>query len=380
VREDVTARDRATGNHALVLVRRGTHALNRRDRPVDAAAVLSRLGEALDLQRQVADSPTTGEIPMVEAKQSVANTLYEIAEVRRRTQKFADGVAAAEESLAMRREVAKAPPTPYTAGAERRLTDSLVQLGRLYTALADDARAEPCLAEAADRLAKLAAADPTDQGLQLQGARASREYGDFLIMRDRLADAGPRYAADLTLMRKILGFPELVLLQSESSDVYYRTATLALKRGDQTTATADYRRCRDIRQMLADAAPSNDAFQSRLANALARCGDHATAAGILDKLLTKRPDGDLFNMGCNFALCAAAVANRRPATGLTGDEKKLYEGYRERAVQLLERLAATGWKDGVKLATDPDLEALRDDPKFVELVARLKNPAPKRPE
>ncbi|HJZ89998.1 MAG TPA: protein kinase [Gemmataceae bacterium] len=380
LREDVTAKDRAKGNHALVLVRRGTFALNRRDKPVDVAAVMSQFGEALDLQRQVAESPTTGEIPTVEAKQSVAGTLYEIADLHRRTQKFADGVATGEESLTLRREVASAPPTPYTAGAERKLAESLVLLGKLYTALADDAKAEPYLAEAADRLAKLAAADPTDQGLQLQAARASREYGDFLIMRDRLADAAPRYTADLTLMRKILGFPELILLQSESSDVYYRTATLALKRGDQKAATADYRRCRDTRQMLADAVPANDGFQSRLANALARCGDHATAAGILEKLLIKRPDGDLFNMGCNFALCAGAVLAGRPATALTADERRLYESYRGRAVGLLERLVATGWKDSVKLATDPDLEALRDDPKFVELIARLKNPDAKRPE
>jgi hypothetical protein len=198
-------------------------------------------------------------------------------------------------------------------------------------------------------------------------------------MRGRLADAAPRYAGDLGLMKKILGFPESILLQSESSDVYYRTATLALKRGDQKAAAADYRRCRDIRQMLAEAVPANDDFQSRLANALARCGDHATAAGILGKLLAKRPDGDLFNMGCNFALCADAVRTGRPAAALSPAEKKLYDGYRGRAVALLERLVATGWKDGVKLATDPDLEALRGDPKFVELLDRLKGPDAKRP-
>jgi hypothetical protein len=97
-------------------------------------------------------------------------------------------------------------------------------------------------------------------------------------MRDRLADAAPRYVGDLSLVKKILTFPELLLLQSESSDVYYRTATIALKRGDWKTAAADYRRCRDIRQMLADAVSANDGFQSRLANSLARCGDHAPRA------------------------------------------------------------------------------------------------------
>jgi tetratricopeptide (TPR) repeat protein len=199
-------------------------------------------------------------------------------------------------------------------------------------------------------------------------------------MRDRLADAAPRYAGDLALMKKILGFPELIVLQSESSDVYYRTATLALKRGDQKTAAADYRRCRDIRQTLADAVPANDGFQSRLANALARCGDHATAASILEKLLAKRPDGDLFNMGCNYALCADAVRAGRPAVALSADDGKLYAGYRDRAVTLLEKLVAAGWKDGVKLATDPDLEALRDHPKFVELLAGLKVADVKRPK
>lgn len=372
--------DKAKGNHAIVLQRRAMLALNRRDKPVDVVAVMALLREALALQRKVLQSPTTGEIPAIEAKQSVANTLYEIADVDRRTQKFADSVSAGEEALALRREVAAASPTVYTTGAERNLTESLVQLGKVHTALADDAKAEPYLKEAADRLAKLAAADPSDQGLMLQGARASREYGDFLLMRDRLADAAPRYAVDLSLVSKILTLPELILLQAESSDVYYRTATLALKRGDQKTADADYRRCRDIRQMLAEAVPTNDGVQLRLANAQARCGDHATAVGILEKLLAKRPDGDLFFMGCNFALCADAVRNERPTTELSAEEKTKYDGYRDRAMGLLEKLAAGGWKDAVKLATDPDLDPLRNHPKFKELLTRLMEPESKRPK
>jgi tetratricopeptide (TPR) repeat protein len=210
----------------------------------------------------------------------------------------------------------------------------------------------------------------------LQAARAAREYGDFLIMRDRLADAKSRYDGDLTLMKKILSIPELILLQSESSDVYYRTATVALKRGDRSAAAADYRRCRDIRQMLADAVPANDGFQSRLANALARCGDHATAAGIMKKLLAKSPDRDLFNSACNFALCADALRNGRPMTALSDDDKKLFDRYRGEAVGLLEKLVANGFKDSVKLATDPDLEALRDEPKFVALLGRLQGQGP----
>jgi tetratricopeptide (TPR) repeat protein len=374
MRDDTTAKDRAKGNHALVLQTRAAHALKKQ--PVDLPAVLARFNEALELQRQVVDSPTTGEIPPIEAKQSVAGTLYQIADVHRRTQKFADAVAPGEEALALRREVANAPPTPYTTGAERNLAESLVQLGLIYTALATDAKAEPYLKEAADRLAKLAAADPSDQGLMLQAARAAREYGDFLIMRDHLADAKSRYDGDLALMKKILGLPELVLLQSESSDVYYRTATVALKRGDRTTAVADYRRCRDIRQMLADAVPANDGFQSRLANAVARCGDHATAAGIMEKLLAKGPVRDLFNSACNFALCADAVRNGRPMTSLSDDDKKLFDRYRGEAIALLEKLVASGFKDGVKLATDPDLELLRDEPKFIALLGRLSGQKP----
>src|SRR5262249_21205254 len=159
--------------------------------------------------------PTTGEIPPMEAKQSVAGTLYQIADVHRRTQKFADAVEPGEEALTLRREGADAPRAPHPGGAEREPAPAPLQLGALYTALAADAKAEPDLKEAADRLAKLAAADPTDQGLMLQAARAGREYGDFLIMRDRLADAKSRYDGDLALLKKILSLPELIVLQSE---------------------------------------------------------------------------------------------------------------------------------------------------------------------
>ena len=61
--------------------------------------------------------------------------------------------------------------------------------------------------------------------------------------------------------------------------------------------------------------------------------------------------------------CGLSVASGR--TGPVADR------CRARALEVVEKLIKQGWKDRVTLETDPDLDAVRVDPKFAELLKQI---------
>jgi serine/threonine-protein kinase len=102
--------------------------------------------------------------------------------------------------------------------------------------------------------------------------------------------------------------------------------------------------------------------------ALGRCGKAADAR-VLAWFLLKQAGRDrrvLFHTACGLAV--ASVGPTDP---------ELAERCRSRAFELLDELAASGWKDRVALETDPDLASVRDDPQFrrvLEKIAARSNP------
>jgi hypothetical protein len=81
----------------------------------------------------------------------------------------------------------------------------------------------------------------------------------------------------------------------------------------------------------------------------------------------------LFQVACALSVIAGTSADKQTAARC-----------REQAVQALRDLIKSGWKDRGALEGDPDLDPLRDDPRFKELVNGLWKPtestSPPRPE
>src|SRR5205807_889691 len=81
------------------------------------------------------------------------------------------------------------------------------------------------------------------------------------------------------------------------------------------------------------------------------------AAGLLERAGTDPQS--LFQTVCGYAILAAGkgeVADRG----------------REQAFQTMEKLLQSGWKDPVALESDPDLEPIRGDKRFGEMLKRFK--------
>jgi serine/threonine-protein kinase len=370
-------KDKARANHALALRMLGTISLKKR--PPDVPAVLKYYDGAVKLQRQVLEQPQSGEIPPVEARQSLAATLLDLADVYRRTQQFDQALAACEESLALWNEVVQQPGTTYTASARQSLAEAHLLLGRVQARRGKDAEAERAMTDAVTAYRGMLEKDPGNVVIQVAAARAYRELGDFFLMRNRLKDAAPYHEWDLAISRGLLRTPEILTAQSDLSDVYYRSATLLLKGGDRAGAEDLYRKCLDLRATVAEVR-TDDLSVVRVANAQARCAMHLEATRTMNRILA----GNAGKLGAHllgamvFAICSDAVAGGRHDDELTPDEKALRQMYADRAVMLIEDLARAGYRDVVKLRTDPDLDGVRADPRFQAIISRLEKKLPKR--
>lgn len=370
-------KDKAKGNHALVLQKIGVLT---RDQNRDGTAAIEYFRKAEAIQREVVNSPVSGEIPVAETKQSLAGTLYDIAETFRRMQQPGIALPTCEEALDLRKEVARMPATPYTGNATRNVADSQLQEARIHEKLGDDRRAESAYNWAAQIFQELVQKQPGDLTLRLAATRAVRDYGDFLLMRGRLAEAATFYKNDLDWTRGMLATNEVLSFQSELSDSYYRTATLALKKGDREAAADQYRRCLQMRQMVAEARPTDDRSKMRVVNAQARCGQHEAASAGMAALLKAHPKDAYYCIegACNFAICADAVADGRENDKMSQAERDIRRRYLDRALGEMQTLVEElNYVDAVRLKTDPDLDALRGEQKFAELVKVVEARRPK---
>jgi hypothetical protein len=73
-----------------------------------------------------------------------------------------------------------------------------------------------------------------------------------------------------------------------------------------------------------------------------------------------------------LAICVDSVAAGRPDEKLSDGQKKRRDEYRDRSLSLLEALVnRLRFTNVVQLKTDPDLDAVRSDPRFQALVKKL---------
>jgi hypothetical protein len=77
---------------------------------------------------------------------------------------------------------------------------------------------------------------------------------------------------------------------------------------------------------------------------------------------------NLYNVGCCYALCSAAVAGSRTDEPLAADEQQLARSYAGEAVESLRLAIQRGFKDFDLLRTDPDLAAIRNHPGYQALI------------
>ena len=146
--------------------------------------------------------------------------------------------------------------------------------------------------------------------------------------------------------------------RSLAATLYY-DATCALHAQKKGEPAAEFQECLKLRTDMAKD-PKAKNYQYELMIALARCGHHAEAAKIAGDLVAQPPKDEAIyvHSACGYALAAAAAGD--PA---------LAKSYKTKAIDCLRKAKERGWADGWTLKTETDLESIKSEPEFKELMA-----------
>jgi tetratricopeptide (TPR) repeat protein len=257
------------------------------------------------------------------------------------------------------------PPYPNMLRTRRirneikvRLAHAYSNLGRLDEAeklfrdsLADRER----LLKSAPRAASIVSPLKTDIG---QG----RMYlGDFqLFIRKDRAAAAAEYTACLDIFLPLLKEePDNLDLRQRVAATHYRIGVVA---PEPEKAKEAYAECLKLRRELAKIDPRDTQSGVELALALARSGMDADAERAVAALLKQAANDRqvLFQVACTLSVIAGTSADKATAARC-----------RDQAFDVLRDLIKAGWKDRAGIESDPDFDAIRDDPRFKELLKAL---------
>ncbi|QDU18825.1 serine/threonine-protein kinase [Urbifossiella limnaea] len=241
-------------------------------------------------------------------------------------------------------------------------------LGDARVKTGDPAAAEACyraaLAER-EELARVTNHPVAGPVARADAALSRMTLGDFfLTVRNQRGAAAAEYAAahrEFAALNKL--DPDSLPVRRGLGHTHYRLGGTAT---DPTEAKAHFADALKVREVLGKIDPKDTQAQFELLTALGRVGRAADAEKLADRLkaLAPRDPRVLFQVACGLSVAAG---------GTTGaDAARL----RDKTLDALDRLAAAGWRDGHALDTDPDLAAVRADPRFAAV--RAKVPAPKR--
>jgi serine/threonine-protein kinase len=340
-----------------------------RDKIGDSEAALKLYDQALSLRRQwMAREPSNDE-----AKRGVANILGAIARARLQMGDPARARDAYREEVALRDQFSSSLADQVEVRRERAgLRD---KLGDLSVSLGDPKSARDHFQQALQLRREIAEQNPGETQAHRDVLLSLQKLGNHELIDSRNPKAARDYyqkALDGFLQR-LAAERASVLARMDVALAHYYVATAALRAGDRESAASHYRECRDIREELARD-PSTKLNSLDLMLALARTGDHGRASEIAEAMIKEPPlDARIyFHSACGFALSAGAAADLPPSP----DSARLVRHYTDRALDALCLALKRGWRSTAEVATDPDLDPIRADPRFMALLDDFRKAGP----
>jgi tetratricopeptide (TPR) repeat protein len=233
-------------------------------------------------------------------------------------------------------------------------------------------------------LAKLANNFPTIPEYRSELAFAHGNLGALLTDAGRLDEAEASLRQALPIRAKLAAdSPTVAENQNDLAGTLVNLARVANGRNEYAKAVQLLDEARPHHEAALKANPGDPSHRSYLRNnlsvlaeALAKLGNHATAASAAERLgsLGVSPAVDRYNAACALALCVPAAAKDAALT--EAGRRDLPSSYGGRAVALLREAFANGFKDVNQMLKDPDLAALRSHPNYAALLWELADGPP----
>jgi tetratricopeptide (TPR) repeat protein len=347
------ADDLARGNQARLLVSRGDLHLRTSG---DARAARRLFRRAVALQEEIVAHPRSGYYTSQEARRllqeycgrlgGVSTLLGDAGTARRRYLQV----------LPIREGWVKA--SPQSAQARSLLAEAYHWLGAVSWRLQDTPAAHQYCGKAKALCRELVDQFPNSQSFKIDFAEVCGGYGEALCRLGRPARARPLFqqAVDTLeqLARQVSGSPDL---QFALGRAHYQLAGALLHLGERQAAAEQYR------QALRSLEPVKGGQPGLYLLALARCGRTADAVALAEQLRQRAPHHTemQFQIARAYSICAE-----------TAHDPAQRKDYTRLAVKALQDATAGEYRDVFVLDTDPDLEAIRQDPAYRQLVTRLR--------
>jgi serine/threonine protein kinase len=304
---------------------------------------------------------------------------------------------------------------PQNADARRAQARMYVSLGQTSDTLGDWDNAWEYYQQALKTQKDLADANPRDQQDKTNLAKTHELVGRYLRSRGRFAEGRNYLAHALEILESLSAADPLnAKLQNDMLTTYpnlgfadmqvkdFPQAAHWFQRGMnkvEELETAGKLQSPDVhrkiylreKQMLAlcqaamgslddiDAALAKPGAQKRPLLCirvwkLAERGQHAEAAATAEMLRGLAPTdaGNLYDVACCYALSSASAAHGRHANQLTPEDLAVQKRYTQLSLQALSDAVARGYKNVGHLETDPDLDAIRHEHGYEQLIERLK--------
>jgi serine/threonine protein kinase/tetratricopeptide (TPR) repeat protein len=186
-------------------------------------------------------------------------------------------------------------------------------------------------------------------------------YSQALIWIGRLDVAGTHAQESIDHFEALFQQdPQKAEYKRQLATGLYRLATIRDLQGHSAESTSLIERCRVFRQELATQSP-DEKNNINLMLVLARCGRSEDAMKIIDELTALQTKNGERHLECSRSLAQLA----RTA------EPDAKPALLNRALDELERAVDEGYADPFRMRSEPDLELLRGDPRFIAAVARL---------
>jgi tetratricopeptide (TPR) repeat protein len=333
---------------------------------------------SLAIAERVLRSPRTGEYTEAARKGFVARSLGALGWATYESGKAAEAIELFNRSLALYAE----------ALASRRDEGDLASVAQIHYRMATLHQREKAgrlavehFERAADVRRELLGLEPKNQSYKLDLSRVLESLGDAYLFLGQPDEARKSYDESLALARELGASDDLLAINRALSLMLYKSATAALKLGDRSESRKLYDECLAIRERHSRARPRDLEAAIEWMLVLARCGktDLArTKAENLLKLVAAQgggyPSAANYRLQSAFALAIAADNLDRDHGVAAWPPERLAERRKliDRSFEALDLAIASGFDDHYQLETDPDIDALRDGPRFVAILERLR--------
>jgi serine/threonine protein kinase/tetratricopeptide (TPR) repeat protein len=258
------------------------------------------------------------------------------------------------------------------ARACRGLVLAYTYLSNVHTALGDPKAVREDLRKTIKVAKELAAAEPNNIIAQADLATAYFKMGANEMQERDYEEAAKWIQPGVTLLQAFE-------TQGKLKDQPVYEHRLATWQHNLTVCLRARRAIDDIDFALAQPpAVAADLLVIRAA-ALAGRGQHVLAAAAAEKLCALNPKkpNPTYDAACCYALCFAGVGQGKSPQQLGPQEMATRKRYAARAIELLAAAIRLGFDDMVKIETDPDLAAIRQEEGYRKLLASLKPPLKK---